>query len=415
MNNELQDNHLSLPKRTTPTWEVELLISGASVFALMQFPGWLNSHFHSIHIAIGNNQISSLINPLFLYAKGAAFALIITLFAHIILRAYWVSLIGLHSIFPQGLDHDKLRIGPIQKRVIEQNHGRMEDTIERADNRSTLVFAIGIGFAMTILAPSILVFIGALSAWLAWLVFESERSATLVFLVTVSVPLLIFMLPLWIDAKVGTKFEKWPRLHRILENTIHFIDTMGFSWKGNMLAAYFYTLQRNRYVALAIMLIGLTITLLATALTLPRFSKIPTASAKSVSLNVSHYRDQQNGNLAYALRPSIQSETINGDYLALNVPYPLKMPPSTIPNCAQKHFPKGLKRCLTENIHLKLDNKPIQAVWFEEPAYYGQPATLRAMIDLRKIDSGSHTLVITYPQDKQRPERTWQEQIVFWN
>ncbi len=31
-----------LPPRTTPTWEMELLISGATVFALFQLPGALD-------------------------------------------------------------------------------------------------------------------------------------------------------------------------------------------------------------------------------------------------------------------------------------------------------------------------------------------------------------------------------------
>ena len=32
---------LTLPRRTTPTWEVELLLSGATVFALVQLATWL--------------------------------------------------------------------------------------------------------------------------------------------------------------------------------------------------------------------------------------------------------------------------------------------------------------------------------------------------------------------------------------
>ena len=30
---------LALPRRTTPTWELELLISGATIFGLLQLPG----------------------------------------------------------------------------------------------------------------------------------------------------------------------------------------------------------------------------------------------------------------------------------------------------------------------------------------------------------------------------------------
>lgn len=119
------------------------------------------------------------------------------------LRAYWVSLIGVHSIFPQGLDHEKLKIGPIQKRVMEENNGSMDDVIERADNRSTLVFAIGIGFALTILVPSVIVLAGALMAWLTWLISESERATVLVFMFGLCLPLLALMLPLWLDAKAG--------------------------------------------------------------------------------------------------------------------------------------------------------------------------------------------------------------------
>jgi hypothetical protein len=35
------DSADKLPKHTTPTWEVELLISGVAVFAMMQLPGWM--------------------------------------------------------------------------------------------------------------------------------------------------------------------------------------------------------------------------------------------------------------------------------------------------------------------------------------------------------------------------------------
>jgi hypothetical protein len=409
------NDSLKLPKRTTPTWEIELLISGASVFALMQFPGWINSHFLPIHLALANSLLSDLINPMFIYAKGAAYALIITLLVHIILRAYWVSLIGLHSIHPKGLDHEKLKIGPIQKRIMDENQGNMEDIIERADNRSTLVFAIGIGFAMTILVPSFVVFGGVLAAWLAWLLSGSERMTSLVFLLAIGVPLLALVLPPWLDVKAGGRIEHWPRMKRFLERAIRLIDAAGMSSTGNLLSAYFFSMQRSRNVALAAILTGITVTLIATALTIPRFSKIPSASEKTARLDAAHYRDKQDADPRYALRPSIQSETVESDYAELRVPFPLQMPPSTVPECAQKHFPNGLERCLAKHIRLELDGNPVQPQWFEEPARYGQPAALRAMIDLRQLAPGGHTLSIAYPADEQQPESAWLERIPFWN
>jgi hypothetical protein len=34
-----EHERLRLPRRTTPTWEIEMLLSGAVVFALFQTPG----------------------------------------------------------------------------------------------------------------------------------------------------------------------------------------------------------------------------------------------------------------------------------------------------------------------------------------------------------------------------------------
>jgi hypothetical protein len=411
----MNDDSLKLPKRTKTIWEIELLISGASVFALMQFPGWINSHFLSIQLVLANSQLSGLINPLFIYVKGAAYALIITLVIYIVLRAYWVSLIGVHSIFPQGLDHEKLKIGPIQKQVMEEKNGNMDDVIERADNRSTLVFAIGIGFALTILVPSVIVLAGALVAWLTWLISESEGATVSVFMAGITLPLLAMMLPLWLDVRAGTRIESWPRVRGLMERSIRRIDALGMSSTGNMLSAYFFSMQRSRNAAMAAIIFGITFTLLATALTIPRFSKIPAGDVKTSTLDAANYRDRQDGDLKYALRPSIQSETIGTDYLELRIPFPLQMPPSTEPECAQKHFPKGLKPCLSERLRLELDGKPIRPVWIDEPARYGQAAALRAMIDLRPIKPGAHTLHISYPSHARKPEKAWQERILFWN
>lgn len=411
----MTDGSLKLPKRTTPTWEIELLISGASVFALMQFPDWINSHVLAIQLALGNSQLSGLIIPIFMYVKGAAFVLIITLVIHIILRAYWVSLIGVHSIFPQGLDHEKLKMGPIQRRIMAEEHGSMEDIIERADNRSTLVFAVGIGLALTILVPSVIVLSGAVLAWMTWLISESARATVVVFMTGVSLPLLVLMLPLWLDANAGDRMQKWPRLGKLMERAIRRIDAIGMSSTGNMLSAYFFSMQRSRNVATATIVLAMTITVLATALTMPRFSKIPAAGVKTVTADAAHYRDRQDADPRYALRPSIQGETIESDYVELRVPYPLQMPPSSVPECAQKHFPKGLERCLKQHVRVQLDGKPIETVWIEDPARYGRPAALRAMIDLRTVTPGAHILQISYPLNERQPEKTWLERIPFWN
>lgn len=200
-----------------------------------------------------------------------------------------------------------------------------------------------------------------------------------------------------------------------MERAIRRIDALGMASTGNMLSAYFFSMQRSRNTAMVAIIFGITFTLLATGLTIPRFSKVPAGDGETAALDAAHYRDRQAGDLTYALRPSIQSETIGTDYLELRIPYPQKMPPSTVAECAQKFFPKGLKRCLSGHLRLELDGKPIAPVWIDEPARYGQPAALRAMIDLRPMKPGAHHLYIRYPRHTREPDKAWQERILFWN
>ena len=44
----MSDDPHALPRRTTPTWEVELLISGVAVFAMLQLPGWLDDRLFAL-------------------------------------------------------------------------------------------------------------------------------------------------------------------------------------------------------------------------------------------------------------------------------------------------------------------------------------------------------------------------------
>ena len=50
--NEAAETH-PLPNRTTPTWEVELLISGVAVFAMLQLPGLLDDAVMALEPRLG--------------------------------------------------------------------------------------------------------------------------------------------------------------------------------------------------------------------------------------------------------------------------------------------------------------------------------------------------------------------------
>src|SRR5690606_8427805 len=71
--------------------------------------------------------------------------------------AYWVGLVGIHSVFPAGLRPERLRAGPIAREVLQRRWVDMDTAIERADNRATVVFGLGVGVAAVVLPITLMV------------------------------------------------------------------------------------------------------------------------------------------------------------------------------------------------------------------------------------------------------------------
>lgn len=136
----------ALPRHTTPTWEVELLISGVAVFAMLQLPGWLDDRWFTLRPRLDASWAQPL-EIIYIYSKTAALILAVAFVAHLLLRARWIAQVGMHSVHPDGIRWERLRLGPIQRAVDEKQYGSAAASIDRADNLATTVFAIGVMLA----------------------------------------------------------------------------------------------------------------------------------------------------------------------------------------------------------------------------------------------------------------------------
>src|SRR5690242_2190374 len=141
-----RDDGSALPKHTTPTWEVELLISGVAVFAMLQLPELLDRAILEWQPRLVDRW-GKLLWIVYIYAKSAALILAVTFVIHLLLRARWIALVGMLSIYPKGVDWSKLRLGPHAREIEGKRMGRMDEAIDRADNRATMVFALGVVLA----------------------------------------------------------------------------------------------------------------------------------------------------------------------------------------------------------------------------------------------------------------------------
>jgi hypothetical protein len=124
------------------TYELELLISGAIVFALLQLPGRIAELFEEMvfHLTGG---LEELVTYAFVLVEAILYVLTAAFLLHLAVRAYWIGLIGLRSVFPRGIDWDRLTmVGPIQQRYYQRTLPSLEHLIDRTDRIASSTFAV---------------------------------------------------------------------------------------------------------------------------------------------------------------------------------------------------------------------------------------------------------------------------------
>ena len=85
------------------TRELELLISAALVFALLQLPGVLDRWWDGIGAHVTGTPFGVAFAAYYA-GKLASYGLIVAILTHFLLRGFWVALMGLRSAYPGGID-----------------------------------------------------------------------------------------------------------------------------------------------------------------------------------------------------------------------------------------------------------------------------------------------------------------------
>lgn len=140
------------------SWEVELLISGGAVFTLVQLPEpfmeWMRNlriltdlPGYSILLVIGMVGLKILTNGFIL---------------HLMVRAWWLALVCLNYIYPQGINYKRVN----QNRPFASSHvhGDLQQQIMAVDRQCGLVIFMAIISTLILggFVFSLLVFLGAL-------------------------------------------------------------------------------------------------------------------------------------------------------------------------------------------------------------------------------------------------------------
>jgi hypothetical protein len=310
---------------TSPTWELELLISGAVLFALFQLPGALQGFYDSVapHTTRGSQML------LFLgywYAKAAVFTLISCFVLHLTARAYWVGLVGLNSVFPAGMKWEKTKFGPVTRELYRERLPTLPVLISRSDNLCSVIFSFA--FLIVLLFAMSVVLVGTVvgvSFFISDTFFAGEHFLK----IYNGLLVLLFVGPVIlrsVDKKYGTTVEPGSPSHRRMRRFGLFYYRVQFYWVyGSILTTLFSNIRGK--VMYPIFGAFLTLTFLGSMahtfaheglLQFNSYAFFDDDGAHAV--RSSHYESQWTNETRYVNVPSIQSDVIVGPYLKLFVP-----------------------------------------------------------------------------------------------
>ena len=318
-----------MPCRATlrPTGEVELLLSGALVFSMLQVPPLIDSGMFSIRPRI-TEDMQAAVFVLYFYLKLTTYALIITFILHLASRAIWVAALGLRSVYPEGILWDKLGRRPIFREFAERTTPTLNQMIDRADNRASLVFAFGLLLAMMSIAIMIftllmIIPISLIEMWLG----RSSESSMLTFGVFGALLLPMMLGPL-LDRQIGSHLPTDHWLTRAIR-VIYRIS--GWMLWGRITQPIMLTifsrlgLTRGNLIVMALLyslmgLITVEVMVQTGAIRMPGEQYLPSAGREREFLS-EHYSSTRSERDSLQGAPFIQDEIVAGPYLKLFVAY----------------------------------------------------------------------------------------------
>lgn len=204
-------SRISFERLRERTDELELLISGLCLFGLLTLPAWLVDVYAEYYARLPVLLLAATATAVPILTAIAT-ALAACLILHLVVRAYWVGLIGLRAAFAGGIDWDSPSIGPVQRERLSRRLPDLDVAIARADRWASMVFAVFVLAALVLAcmgAWSTLIFVGG--AWLGAAGGDTNRwinqgIESFIALVVVA-PVLLWLLD-------GLLARRWPMLAR---------------------------------------------------------------------------------------------------------------------------------------------------------------------------------------------------------
>lgn len=394
------------------TDEIELIISSLTMVVLFTLPGWMfdrfaDAYLHLSGLLVMSGSMAVLLLGGLSYALGGCFLL------HLLTRAYWVGLIGLRSIFPEGVDWERTPgIGPLTRAFYQHRLPDLQTAIERSDRLASSLFAVISVIALSIVWMLLLIIGTATIGGLIGAQFGSSNAGVLIATGTLIGAALSASALLWLCDAVLAR-----RSRRLRESTMFGALVRGLArfngwlFPQRLVLPVQLTLQSNTRPVFVATLFGLIVAVIvligqfnyerASNFTISdEFVYLDDTHLEGTAFRSSYYEDMRENRDRLRARPMIPSFEQHASHLRLFLPYnPLRDNPVLEDSCTGA-MSQGGAACLRTLWRVALNGQPIDLARFMpgERLDLGLRG-LVGVLPLSDLDPGLHVITATWNPD----------------
>jgi len=406
-----------LDRVRTNSWESEILIVGFVLIILLQTIDYFDvlrnnqQHLNSLWGGVPS-VINSILVPIIIYVLFVSnYVLVISLSIYLILRGFWVAVIGLSSVFPEGIDIKKLNFSDYYKSNLKKynidNYSIIIDKIcSSIFSISFLIimFIISLTFFFTTIILLLLI-VDKIDIMInshiinSWIPSRILGSLIIIYFFLGFIHFIDFILlgPL--------KRIKWNWFSRYYSIIVNFFSIITLTKFYEILFYTFISRLKKRYIFLFIISLVALINLWGNwsfyndylfaeyvdSKKLFSFYKYEDKYEKYLQLNEDKF--------ASNYQIMIQSGVITDSFLELHIPYNPQLNYSIINECegmkGEKISNDQILKCIDDIYIILLDGINVgELEWVIESHSYLERKGFFTIIDLSDINKGRHNLII---------------------
>jgi len=391
------------------TDELELIISSLTIFALFSVPSWLFDKIADIYTHLSTSlAIASTVGITLL--AGTSFGLAACFVVHLMARAYWVGLIGLRTVFPDGINWSKTPgLGPLSRQYYRDTLPDLDTVIKNTDKLASSLFAVISMLTLSVLwfgtiLTVILVVSGAVGARFGLTNTGMVIGTAVLLMVFLGIPIIVYLLDRQLASRV-------PRLRdsRIFAGLVRFLNRIaGSAYPQRLVRPVQLTLQSNTrpaafFIALTLSIIvivavGSTRTAAWRNFTVSgEFRYLDTAQVQE-EFRSTYYEDMPSPLDRLRGWPRIDSFNQNGSFVRLFLPYyPVRDNLVLDQLCGRAEEAPDRLACLRRLWTVGIDGKPVSMANFgpAERADLGMRGLI-GLVPLTGLEPGLHRIEVVW-------------------